>query len=258
VLQQGAHVVERIIASLIDPRAVPAVDYARAISETGLALLAVPLGMAGLAELSRIDAERARHQLRRLLAPLLMVTVPASLFIALHAPGIVNVVFRRGDFGADSAAITSLILTGLAIGFWAHICAIVLIRSLSAHGRNREVARIMALASGLHVVVNIVAWRFAGALALGLAATTFALVLFVLASRAVGVGRAALQTLAPLALGAALYVPIGWRLRADDTVALLISLAAFVLFWLLFLAGWWWLRSVRDRPLREPAFGRSP
>lgn len=258
VLQQGAHVVERIIASLIDPRAVPALDYARAIAETGIALIAVPLGMAGLAELGRLDAERARRQLQRMLAPLLMVTVPVSLFLALHAQGIVRLVFARGDFGEPSTAVTSLILTGLAIGFWAHVCAIVLVRSLSAHGRNREVAIIMALASAVHVLVNIIAWRFIGALSLGLAASTFALVLFALATRAVGVGRAALRTLAPLAVGAVLYLPLGWHLRDDDIAALLVAFATFLAFWALFLAGWWWLRSLKDRPLRTPAFGRTP
>jgi len=83
-------------------------------------------------------------------------------------------------------------------------------------------------------------------------------VLFVLASHAVRVGRAALQTLAPLALGAVLYLPVGWRIRDVGTVALLVPVLAFVAFWALFLAGWWWLRSLQDRPVREPAFGRTP
>jgi len=237
LLQQGAYAVERVIASLVDARAVPALDYARAISDTGLTLLAVPLGMAGLAELGRVDADAAREQMRRLLRPLLFVTVPGSVFLVLHAQPVVRLIFGRGEFGEDSVAVTSLVLLGLDAGFWAQVTAFVLAKAMSAQGRNTSVARITAIASLAHVAVNVLLYRTLGALALGIAASTQALVLLLLAARTLRVGRDVSLVMLPLVLGAAGYLALERALDAAAALPLIASAAVFVAYWALFVLG---------------------
>jgi putative peptidoglycan lipid II flippase len=235
LFQQGALAVERVVASLIAADAVASLDYARTVSETGLALLAVPLGMAGLAELGRVDMETARRNLRRLVPLILAATVPCSAFLAINAQSVVRLLYARGRFGDDSVAITALILTGLAVGFWAHVAGYVMAKALSAHGRNRRVAFITALASAASVAVNVVAWRWLGPLALGLGASAFGLVLFACTAHALELGGALLRMIAVLAIGALAYVPIGRALQGPDAGALLVSVGGFVVFWVLFL-----------------------
>jgi putative peptidoglycan lipid II flippase len=237
LLQQGGHAVERVVASLVDARAVPAVDYARAISDTGLALLAVPLGMAGLAELGRVDAAVARRQTRRMLRPLLLVTVPCSLFLVLHAESVVRLVFGRGAFGEESVAVTTLVLLGLAAGFWAQVTAYVLAKAMSAQGHNWKVAAITAMASLAHVGTNVLLFRALGALALGIAASAQALVLLFLAARALRVGRDVSLILIPLTVGAAGYLLLTKVIGARVDMSLPAAGGVFFSYWLVLLAA---------------------
>ena len=256
LVQLGALAVERVVASFHGAGAIASLDYARTIAETGLALLAVPLGMAGLSELSRTGPDALRARLERLLPAVLLVTVPISIFLALNAGAIVRVLFARGRFGEDSVALTSLILLGFAVGFWAQVGGHVLARAMVAGSRNREVARVAAIASCVHIAVNLVAFRALGPLALGLAASASALVLLGLCVRALGLGRVFARSLAPLAGGALLYLPIGLALRGDALPALLVSGAACVLCWLAVVQLAPGLRAVAADLARRPALGR--
>jgi putative peptidoglycan lipid II flippase len=233
-LQQGGYAVERVVASLVNAQVVPALDYARAISDTGLTLIAVPLGMAGLAELGRLDAAAAREHVRRLLRPLLFVTAPGSAFLVLHAESVVRLVFERGEFGQQSVAVTTLVLLGLAAGFWAQVTAFVLAKAMSAQGDNRRVAMITALASLAHISVNVLLFRYLGALALGIAASVQAVVLLVLAAHVLRVGRDLLLILLPLVVGVTAYVALALLLNARVDMSLLGSAGVFIAYWLMF------------------------
>jgi putative peptidoglycan lipid II flippase len=237
VLQQSGYFVERVVASLINTRAVPALDYARAISDTGLTLIAVPLGVAGLAELGRVDANAARHHVRRLLRPMLLVTAPCSLFLVLHAEPVVRLVFRRGEFGEESVAVTTLVLLGLAAGFWAQVSAYVLTKAMSAQGYNRRVATISALASLAHIGVNVLLFRSLGALALGIAASAQAAVLLALAARALHVGRDVSVILSALVLGSSGYLVVAKVAGAMLDMPLIASAAIAIAYWGLFMFG---------------------
>jgi putative peptidoglycan lipid II flippase len=257
LVQQGALAIERIVASLIDTQVVASLDYAKTISETGLALIAVPLGMAGLAELGRLRADAARAKLDRVLPALLLATVPCSLFLALHAAQVVRVLFARGQFDEESVAVTALVLTGLAVGFWAQVSGYVLAKALTAQGMNRRVAALVALASATQIVVNLCGFRILGALSLGLAVSASGLVLLVLAARSLRLGATLLRVLAPLALAAAAYIPIGIALRGHDGAALGVSAAACLAFWMIVVSAAPRLRAVALDVARSPALGRA-
>jgi putative peptidoglycan lipid II flippase len=231
LVQQAAIAVERVVASLIGLEAVAATDYARTLSDTGLALLAVPLGLAGLAELGRLEPAAQRARVRQLLRLLLLVTVPASVFLALHAEPIVRAVFARGQFGETSVRLTTLVLTGLALGFWAQVTGYVMLRGLAVERRNRRVAAVSAFAAAAHVLANFALFRTAGALGLGIAASAGGIVLLALSVHALGCARDAARVLVPLAGATLLYVPLGLALRGDGVIGLLQSTAAALAYW---------------------------
>jgi putative peptidoglycan lipid II flippase len=229
LLQQGAFAIERMVASLISLEAVASIDYARAIADTGLVLLAVPLGMAGLAELARLDAAQSREKLERLLPALLLVTVPFSLYLAVNAEPLVRLVFARGRFDESAVALTSLVLTGFAVGFWAQASGHVLSRALSAHGRNRRVALIIAFAAAAHIAINLLAFRFLGALALGLAASASGWILLAGTMRALSLQKAVFRSLVPLGAGAVIYVPVALYFRGPSIASMAGSLGLLAL-----------------------------
>ena len=256
-VQLGALAIERVVASFHGAGAVASLDYARTIAETGLALLAVPLGMAGLAELSRIRPDAMRARLERLLPAVLLVTVPVSIFLALNAAPIVRVLFARGRFGEDSVAVTALILLGFAVGFWAQVGGYVMARAMIAGRRNDEVARVAAIAAFVHIAINLLLFRALGPVALGLASSASAIVLLSLTVRALDLGAVLARSLAPLAGGALLYLPIGLALRGDALPALLVSGAACVLCWIAVVQLAPGLRAVAADLARRPALERT-
>ncbi|WP_240900773.1 lipid II flippase MurJ, partial [Kineococcus indalonis] len=103
VVAQSAVVAERVVASLLGDGVVAAVDYARFVASTGVSLLAVPLGLAGLAVLPGLGAPQAREHVRRSLPALLLVVVPVSVALAVHADRVVHALYGRGAF--DAAAV---------------------------------------------------------------------------------------------------------------------------------------------------------
>lgn len=242
-------VVERIVASIISPDMVAALDYAKFFSESGLALLAVPLGLAGLSELGRMGPDEARRTLDRTVALLLIVLVPCSVFLSIHGTTLIRVVFGRGEFGETAVQATSLILIGLAVGFWAHVTGYVLLKTLSARERNREVLRITALASAAHIAVNLLFFRYLGALSLGLAIAAYGLVVFILTMRATKVSRVVTSSLLPLLAGSIVYVPLALAARGDGPMALASSAALALAFWMAFV----WLVPRFRALLPDPA-----
>lgn len=230
VLLQGNLALERIVASLLGVTVVPALDYARFVTETGVVLLAVPLGVAGLAELSGLSQRESRERIERVLPGLLILAVPLSTFVALHADPIVRLLYQRGAFDAGSAAPTGSILFGLSLGFWAHVAGYVLLRTLSVQLRNADVLRISAIAVGLNVAVNLALHRVLGPVTLGIGASCYGLTLFSAGVHTLGVARAAFPPLLPLGLA---VVPYAWLARALPQVGppLAASLVVFVLYW---------------------------
>ncbi len=231
VLIQANLVVERMVASLIGPDVVPALDYAKFFSESTLVLLAVPLGLAGLSELGSLSRDAARRTLERVLTVILFLAVALSLFLAVHGTPLVSVVLGRGHFGEDAVAVTSWILVGFAVGFWAQVSGYVLLKALSVQGRNREVLGITAAAAVTHVAANLVLFRFLGPLALGLSSGLAGLVLLTLSARCTGLVSVVSRVVPVLFAAGLAYLPMAWMLRGDGLVGLGLSGLFFLAFW---------------------------
>jgi len=216
VILQASVVTERIVASLLGDEVVAAVDYARFIASTGVNLLAVPLGLAGLAALSGLDAAVARERLAGILPGLLLVVAPISVVLTVGAGPVVQVLYARGAFDAAAVTTSAAVLVGFGVGFWASSCAYVLVKALNAAGRNRVAA--LSLVTGLAVTlgVNVGLHEALGPVTLGLAASAGSIVTTVIAAQALGVLRGLLRWVASLLPVAGVAGVLGWLVDADS------------------------------------------
>ncbi|MEI9952478.1 MAG: lipid II flippase MurJ [Pseudomonadota bacterium] len=211
VLMQVHFIIERRVASVVGSEAVVALDYARFITETIAVLTAVPFGIAGLSVMSTMGVEAFMEASRRSLRALIYLGVPISACIGVHAGLIVKCVFTRGAFNAESAAVTSTILAGIAGGLWAQLPGYAGAKFLNARGQNGALLVLVASGVGLNVAVNLLGYRLFGPVTLGVANACNNVVFGVLVLWRVGVLRFLIRDLMGLALATAGYILL-WQL----------------------------------------------
>jgi putative peptidoglycan lipid II flippase len=162
--EQGQVWLERIVASGFAVGTLASIDYARTLTDSAVLLIAQPIGMAVL---YRGISENPRAAALSMAGPLLAVTVPGSVFLAVFAPDIVTLIFARGAFDETAVTLTSGALRGIAMGLWATTLGMILLRFLNNAGRNGRAALILAAAYAANAGLNLVAWRVIGPLGNG-------------------------------------------------------------------------------------------
>jgi putative peptidoglycan lipid II flippase len=252
-------------ASLLGSGAVAANGYALQLMLLPHGLIALSLGTVIFPQLARAHAAGDRAEVRRVAfgaaRQMLFLALPASMIFGLLGAPIVRALFERGQFTAESTAITSEALTFYAFGLAAFAAAEILVRAFYAMRDTRTPVLVGAAA----VVANIaLGWALirlgAGldglAIAFSAANTLEAALLLVLLRRRLGgVGAGFWRAvsgmlLAMLCSGAALLglraasatrlpfivagSPYSWR---SDLLPLLLWLAAAGTLGLLIYAG---------------------
>lgn len=236
VILQGSIAVERAVGSLLGVEVVAATDYARFVVDSCMALLAAPLGLAGLTSFAKMGADEVAGGLRRLVPPLLLVTVPLSLMLCLNSTGIVRFLYARGQFDDRAVATSSVMLLGFALGIWAQVVGYTLVKVLNARGANVKVAVVMAVSFSAAIAVNLLLYRHWGAFTLGAASSVCGLLMFVISAWWLGVLRFSLGLLAMLLPGAAAAAAAGYALSGPGVVRLAASCAATLLVWIGYVA----------------------
>lgn len=164
-----AMIVERVIASGLATGAVAAMDYARAISATGVVLVGMPVGMAVLAQDYDAEPAKARTHFRRIALFSLAIGVPGAVALVLLAPEIVTVLLQRGVFEADATLVTATILVGFGFGFWSEVLQDLLVKMLNAQGRNNVAMLAVGAGFAAQIAFLFLAVPVFGLVALGLA-----------------------------------------------------------------------------------------
>lgn len=177
MLLQGNIVVERAVASLIGLAVVSGVDYAKFVTEMLIVLVSMPVAFAGLGHWSGLAAEEITQRLGKVTLLVLLLAVPASTFLLAHAHVVVEVLYARGAFNAESIRVTGNILFGIAVGLWAQVLGYVLIKALNAQMRNKAVLRVMAVSLVANAAFNFLAYQKLGAMTLGLGNSLYGIVL---------------------------------------------------------------------------------
>ncbi len=231
VLLQGSIGVERAVGSLLGIEVVAATEYSRFIVDTLMALIAAPLGLAGLAVFARMRTDQVHDGLRRMIAPILLVTVPLSIALCVNSRGIITVLYARGEFDERAVDVTSIMLLGFSLGIWANVLGHTLVKVLNARGANKRAAVANGLSFGLAAAVNLVMWRYAGPVTLGLASAIGGVVMFMGAALSLRIMRHCLGLLAMLAPGVLAAAAAGWLLAGDGLLRLAASGTAIGLIW---------------------------
>lgn len=236
VLLQGSIAAERAVASLLGVDVAAALDYAKFITDTGVLLLAVPLGLAGLSTISRMGRAETESLLARVLPPLLLATIPFSVALASHGQLVVSLIYQRGHFGEESTRLTSTILWGFAVGFWPQVASYVLMKALSAQLRNVEVFRFMAVALLSNVLIDFGLYRWLGPGVLGLGSCSYGLALLFFSSRALGLGRLVGERIIWLSLGSLGYAALASLMPVRGLIGGSVVTALFLVYWIAYTA----------------------
>ncbi len=130
-----------VFASLLPAGSVSYLWYAGRVFEFPLGLFAVALGTAALPSFSAQASRKAYDEMRRSLQFAMGLTnfiaVPAAVGLFLLATPITAVLFERGAFGPEQAAMTAAALRMFAVGLWAVSMARVLVPAFYALGDAR-------------------------------------------------------------------------------------------------------------------------
>ncbi|OHB41982.1 MAG: murein biosynthesis integral membrane protein MurJ [Planctomycetes bacterium GWB2_41_19] len=129
-------------------------------------LIQFPLGVFGIAMATAVFPLFSTHAVRedwnnfsttfnRALKFMLLIGIPASLAIIMLREPIIDLIYRRKQFDAESAHRTSSVILFYAIGIWAYCGLHVLIRAFYSVKDTITPVRIGAICVGLDFVLNL-------------------------------------------------------------------------------------------------------
>lgn len=172
---QANEVAERVVASLLGEGVVAATEYANFVVDSIVMFLAVPLGLAGLASVGAGDdvRSRARDRITAVAAPVLAVTVPMSVVLALRSDDIVTLVYARGAFDQASVAATAAVMTGFAVGLWAQVLGYIGVRTFSGTLQTSFLVRSQAVSFAAGIAVMTLAVPMRSAVFIGLSGSVY-------------------------------------------------------------------------------------
>lgn len=252
-------------------------SYADRLNQLPLSIIGTALGVAILPAISQAiargeDAEAADVQARAFDLSMLL-TLPATLALAVAAVPIIGALFQGGEYSVEAATTTGNILAILVTGLPAYVLVKVLTPAFYARKDVRTPVMIaMAVLLG-GIVANFILIPVMGIYSLATVTSASAWVNFVLLFgflyarghfRMPGwlFGRLARQLVAALAMAAALY---GLRLALDDWffgsvgqrflgLAALVGIGGLVYFTIAWLIGGMDKQAIKDlRTRRRPA-----
>jgi|OM-RGC.v1.002458941 putative peptidoglycan lipid II flippase len=197
LLLYGAGMLDQMMAALLGPGAASAIGYGAKLVLAGLHVATLAIGVAVLPAYSDQAAagnETAlRHRLRRHLAIVVGLSVPAVVAAWLLAEPVIRVLYQRGAFGPDDTALVADVLAAYAVQLPAYAATVVLVRAAAVLGLGRSLAMAAVANLALTVALNAGFMALWGVVGIALATTpaflATALVLYVAVIRTPAVGR---------------------------------------------------------------------
>jgi putative peptidoglycan lipid II flippase len=199
-LQVNFHFVAIYFASRLGEGAISAVNYAWLVVMTPLGIIGIAISTAvfpTLADQAAADEEDMGQTLAQAVRMILYLSLPAGVLLAVLAEPVVVILFQRGQFDAASTALTADALRFYALGLFASTAIEILSRGYYAlrNTRTPVAFAVVGMASNIVLTAALVGpLEVRGvAIALSIAATIEALLLYVFLSRRItGIGPATL------------------------------------------------------------------
>jgi putative peptidoglycan lipid II flippase len=167
------------IASLLPQGSVSWLWYAFRLMQLPIGVFGVALATVSLPALSRAAVDRDHGALRTTLSATLrlviLLTVPAAVWLAAMASPVIALLYEHGRFGARDTAQTAFALRAYCVGLPAFAAVGVLTRAFYALGDTRAPVRASFVSVGLAIVLNLLfigPWRVLGLEHAGLALST--------------------------------------------------------------------------------------
>lgn len=206
IFMQGRFVVEKLCASLMAVSVVAAIDYARFIIQTGVNILATPIGLWGLSFFSVIDDKHLSAKLDTIVTILLGITLPITLFLLMNGKLVIQVLYGHGAFDANAVFEANAILTGMSLGFFAQVVSYVLIKVLNAQLKNRHVLMYLIVAILCNILFIILFFRMLGPIAFGIGESLYAGILLLFCIKHFDLARLVKQLFCFLLPSGVLYI----------------------------------------------------
>lgn len=180
VIRQGARMVERALASLVAVGGVAAYYYALRLVSGFQTLVGASVAVTGLPNLSRLGLKRERTQYSSLvgkrLSWVMALSVPVILALVFWHEHVVQLIYGRGSFDAESVQAAGSVLLWLSLGLLFTTMAPVLNASLYARREYRLVFMNMLLASTVHIVGAWILSRYFDLIGIAIASSVAAAV----------------------------------------------------------------------------------
>jgi putative peptidoglycan lipid II flippase len=165
---QGYIILERNVASWLGEATVAALEISKFISETSMALLAVPMGLILLSRYTKEDEEHSQKIIHRILILLTLLITPIATVLITYPEVIVQLLFQRGEFTPDDTELTSQVLRLFGAGLLIHALNYQLLKLANAFQRSRD----FAIASLVGITVGatgLLGYNLFGELTFGIA-----------------------------------------------------------------------------------------
>jgi peptidoglycan biosynthesis protein MviN/MurJ (putative lipid II flippase) len=203
---QANEVAERVVASLLGEGVVAATEYANFVADSIVTFLAVPLGLAGLASIGVGDdvRSRARDRIASVAAPVLAITVPMSVVLALRSDDVVALIYARGAFDQASVDATAAVMTGFAIGLWAQVLGYIGVRTFSGTLQTGFLVRCQAISFAAGIAVLTLAVPTRSPVFIGLSGSVYGVTSLLLVCRRVSATSVVSRWILLMAPGACL------------------------------------------------------
>lgn len=173
----------RIIASAQDG-AFSLLNYADRINQLPLGVIGIAIGVVLLPELSRAlkanDTGEANHLQNRSLEFALGLTLPAAVGFMMMPDALVNIVYERGEFSAETTRLTAQALAAFASGLPAYVLIKVFQPAYFAREDMKTPLWFSTVAVVVNVALSLLLFPFYGHVAIAAATAVSAWVNFVL------------------------------------------------------------------------------
>ena len=162
----------RIIASSQDG-AISLLNYADRINQLPLGIIGIAVGVVLLPELSRAlkasNAEEVHSLQNNSLEFSLALTLPAAVGFAVMPIPIVNILYQRGAFDAETTALTAAALAAFAIGLPAYVLIKVFLPAFFAREDMKSPLWYSLISVALNIALSLLLFPRLGHVAIALA-----------------------------------------------------------------------------------------
>ncbi len=220
-------VVGTLLASMLPQGSVSALYYADRLVEFPLGVFGIALGTATLPSMSRYwarnDVHGMVHAFSHAMKLIMFITLPASVGLIVLRHPIVQLLFQRGAFGAESTRMTAVALFYYTLGLWAFSSVRILANMFYALQDTKTPVKVAVLSFVVNVLFSVALMgplKHGGlALATSLAAAVNVLVLLHLLRKRMGrlEGRSILASFLRTAASATVMAGVLYGLAAFST-----------------------------------------